>query len=569
MLGRCLGKVPNNANEDCIARRFMIFEKLEFMASTKDASEPPVLHPSSITIFIGPNNGGKSTALRELHAGIAHSDMTSNKIFSKIEIDIGDDNDLKEKTSVLTSKDPNNIGFYSIGRRQNNTSIQKSTIDGIMQAPRMAQYAFVIRSIVLPNFVINLSGENRLSLASPFAGETLTDRPRSTIGTIFQDDCLRQKLSQLIHEAFGKYLVINPTNLGQLAYHLSERRPDLGVERSLSRDAIDFFQNSEPVHESSDGTKAFVGIMAEVLAGSNDILFIDEPEAFLHPSLSYTLGREVAKSISVGKQLFAATHSPSFLMGCLSSGMNVNVVRIARTSTGPTVNILDQKSLSEMMTDPLLRSTSVVQGLFHDNVIVVEGDSDRAFYEECNSRLREIGRGIKNPLFLSSHNKQVSPIIVKALRNAGVVAASILDIDWIKEDGTIQARYFYGFGVPAYSRHSMGLMRGEVRKGLEAASKNYKRDGGINCLEEERRQSARDFFEFMTRYGVFTVLNGELESWLSRSGVSRNKQGWLERIFAEMGDTRQPTLFGTPDDTDVWQFLDSLGLWFRDSLRKN
>jgi predicted ATP-dependent endonuclease of OLD family len=42
----------------------------------------------------------------------------------------------------------------------------------------------------------------------------------------------------------------------------------------------------------SDGVRAFTGIITEVIAGDPNILLIDEPEAFLHPSLAYKLGKE-------------------------------------------------------------------------------------------------------------------------------------------------------------------------------------------------------------------------------------------------------------------------------------
>ena len=66
--------------------------------------------------------------------------------------------------------------------------------------------------------------------------------------------------------------------------------------------------------------KAFVGIIAEVMAGDPDIIFIDEPEAFLHPSLQYLLGQQIAANSSSSKQVYAATHSPSFLLGCALQG---------------------------------------------------------------------------------------------------------------------------------------------------------------------------------------------------------------------------------------------------------
>ena len=68
--------------------------------------------------------------------------------------------------------------------------------------------------------------------------------------------------------------------------------------------------------------------------------------------------------------------------------------------------------------------------------MVCEADADRAFYEEINRRLTASGLGhVKDALFLNAVNKQTIRRIVKPLRQMGVPAVAVVDLDILKKDG--------------------------------------------------------------------------------------------------------------------------------------
>jgi len=81
------------------------------------------------------------------------------------------------------------------------------------------------------------------------------------------------------------------------------------------------------------------------------------------------------------------------------------------------------------MQDPLLRSTKTLESLFHNAVVVTESDTDRAFYDEVNHRLETDNRGINQCLFLNAQNKQTISRILKPLRDIGVPAVGMPDLD--------------------------------------------------------------------------------------------------------------------------------------------
>ncbi|RYF38084.1 MAG: ATP-binding protein, partial [Cytophagaceae bacterium] len=350
----------------------------------------------------------------------------------------------------------------------------------------------------LKYFFINLSGTGRLGLAKASAAEPVGSIPTSTIAALLSNDEARAVLSDLVLKAFGQYLVIDPTQMTQLRYMLSKSAPCGNIERHLTDEAVAFFAMAEPLEEASDGTKAFVGIAAEIIAGDPDVIVVDEPEAFLHPSLAFLLGRYVAGHIQNDKQLYVATHSSAFLLGSVLSGASVDVVRLTYRSGNATARHLSAERLKQLMIDPLFRSAGAVSALFYESAVITEGDSDRAFYDEINNRLQSHGdRGLGHNTFLNAHNKQTAVNLVVPLRQVGIPAAMILDLDWLKEDGQVWERYFSALGAPAGLRDGFAATRRYIRNKLFEQNPNYKTQGGVAVLSSSDQMVANDFLDNM------------------------------------------------------------------------
>src|SRR5207248_10030214 len=112
-------------------------------------------------------------------------------------------------------------------------------------------------------------------------------------------------------------------------------------------------------------------------------------------------------------------------------GAPVNIIRLTYRGGVATARVLRNDDLLKLMRNPLLRSTGVLNGLFYEFVVVTESDSDRAFYQEINERLLRFNPelGIPNCLFLNAQNKQTVRSIIRPLRELGIPAAGIVDID--------------------------------------------------------------------------------------------------------------------------------------------
>ena len=321
----------------------------------------------------------------------------------------------------------------------------------------------------------------------------------------------------------------------------------------------------------SDGVKAFTGLLVQLYAGDPKIIAIDEPEAFLHPSLAFKLAKELAKAASIeGKHVFAATHSPQFVMGAVLSGAKTNIVRLTYENGIGTARLLHSDDMTTLMQDPLLRSAGVLSGLFYNFVIVCEADADRAFYQEINERLlaADDSRGIPNALFLNADNKQTISKIVEPLRRLGIPCASIIDLDIVKDGGDEWTRHLRACNIPASEHQPYGTRRARVLDTLRAKDADFKSSGGINLLSGADHEAAENLFVDLAGYGLFVVQRGEVENWLTDLEVPRSKHSWLRSIFEKMGSDPTSPDYVKPKTGDVWDFMGQVRTWLVDPQRR-
>lgn len=419
---------------------------------------------------------------------------------------------------------------------------------------------------------MRLDGTNRLNLLNEQTAGDLQATPTNHLSHLFINDDLRKELRRIIFEAFGKYYVIDPTNVGKLRVRLSDTEPKSEKEeKSWENEAINFHKKATLIDEASDGVKAFSGILTTLLAGDPKITLIDEPEAFLHPSLSDKLGKEIGKSLrNSKKRLLVATHSSSFLMGCIQSGAPLNIVRLTFKNGVPTSRILPKDKILKLMRNPLLRSTGVLNGLFFESVIVTEADSDRAFYQEINERLLfdNDKRGINNCLIINAQNKQTVWDIVRPLRELGIPAVGIVDIDVLKEGGQVFTKLLEGSFIPELNHQPYHSQRKSLYDKLNATGKNWKIEGGIDLLSGDDKEACSNFLDQLKEYGAFIIKKGELESWLKNLRGSGHGLKWLIDIFSKMGENPDSADFIKPKNDDVWNFVGEIKSWIENVNRK-
>ncbi|PYG48739.1 putative AbiEii toxin of type IV toxin-antitoxin system [Pantoea sp. AG1095] len=558
-----------------------MLERLLFNAGSNPASSVPLsVDLTPLTIFVGPNNSGKSRALIEIETQLKAHHFTKGHVINQVFIkktprDVAI-RELKELEIKPQADERVYDGHIIISRLNiqngglSRLNIPLSNILSEFENPNANNKNYLNQYYAM--FTLRLDGRSRLSLTSDQGAGDLQSAPSNNLMYLFKNDDLRAELRNIIYSAFDKYFVIDPTNIGMLRIRLSQEPPENDkVERGWDEESVDFHSKARLISEFSDGVNAFTGMMISLIAGSPKVTLIDEPEAFLHPSLCSKLGKEISRVCAhSNKNVFISTHSANFLMGCVQSKVPMNIVRLTYDGTQGTSRLLTKEQLTPLMRNPLLRSIGVLNALFYNFVIVTEADADRAFYQEINERLLAAGdpRGIEGCLFLNAQNKQTVWDIIKPLRELGIPSVGIVDIDVLKEGGAVWKKPMDGAYIPVIRHEPMNNQRAALLKAFNETGLNMKTQGGINILSKEQKEACGDFFNSLSDYGVFIVPCGEIESWLTKLDICRNKGSWLTNIFERMGDDPSEASYVSPTDDDVWDFIGAIKEWLSNPSRK-
>jgi len=533
-------------------------------------------HRYACYCICGANNSGKSRVLTEIERYCRGGEKDKGDVILE-ELTFSGLDDLHASTAIERLRQPAEPGEVISadhlwvgsrhGRRQ---AVPLADLKQYIRRPSGNTKLFC--EWFLTHKTLILDGRNRINLIGEQSAGDLQRPAYSSLQVLFRDHSKRHEVRRIIFEAFARYFVVDPTHLGQFRIRLSDRPPHDDMEEcGIHGDAVRFHASAEPIEQASDGVKAFTGIITEVMAGDPSIILIDEPEAFLHPSLASKLGYEVSRAaLASDKRVFVSTHSPQFVMGCIQSGAPITIVRLTYRGGVATARVLPSTDILELMRHPLLRSTGVLSGLFYEFIVVTESDTDRALYQEVNERLLQMKPewGIPNCLFINAQNKQTVQTLIRPLRQLGIPAAGILDVDVLKDGGRNWTNLLSSASVPFLSHNSLAAMRAAVKFAMDTTGREMKRHGGLQILQPNDREAAHNLLALLSEYGVFVVPGGELESWLKFLGVTGHGPEWLIAVFERMGEDPLSPDYVRPSDDDVWKFLSRVKIWLLDANRR-
>ena len=406
-----------------------------------------------------------------------------------------------------------------------------------------------------------LDGKTRLAIVDDKTYQGIAvEKSNNVFEALRKDRNLKSRLQKYVKVVLpGKFFALWNPQPSQLRAYICDIEPADDIEYYDSPDAANFFnQNASPLVNYSDGIKAFLGILINVIADGKQQFLIDEPEAFLHPNLCFKLGQILAEIANESDNLcFCATHSPYFLKGCLSQTPNeVSVTRFEYEKEPGKANTLTTDDLMSVIQDPLLNNIGVTEGLFHSRVVVVEGDSDRAFYTEINHRLIANGYdGIRDCVFVNAQNKQTIAKVLGLFRRASIPCAAISDIDVFKDGRTNFSNILDSLSITGATAKSISNLRSDINQFLKSAAlaeaaddkitfeqlsqemkqaqeeeksarefignlrgktkpPDYKCLGGLKLLKSEQLKDAENLIEQLEKAGWFVLRHGEVEDWL-------------------------------------------------------
>lgn len=573
-------RVGSTGDRTCKLERML--DRIQLRFGPHPGAKPSTIELSPVTVFVGPNNSGKSLVFREIeqfiNTGGGQNHSIVDRIFAK-RLDPEEVSRLIEGREIEDTPGAVTAGRTLVAKSDPTSAqvthrrIEKGKVLQIFQSlsgdgPINHTREMLWQSDILPQFVslytVRLDGKSRFALTDGRQSGNFLGAPQNHLMALFQNDEAREELREATDDAFGLHAVLDPHSHGNLRIRMSDRPPaDPSEEQNWDARSRAFHMAATEIERFSDGVKAFTGLIAAVLSNDFRVIMVDEPDAFLHPTLARKLGsRLAALALDRGGNVLAATHSPEFLMGCVEAG-DVNVVRLTYRREVPSARTLAASDLREMMRDPLLRSTGVLSALFYEGAVVCEADADRAFYQEVNYRLvdSESG-GTDGSIFLNAQNWQTIRKIVRPLRIMGIPAAAIVDLDVIGKNADFKELMKAAL-VPQGLVDTWGVLRGQVERAFRDHEVDMKK-GGIVGLPAQDREVAHNLLDGLAQYGIFVVPLGELESWLRMLGERPPKHEWVPKVFELM--SADPKRF-KPQEGDVWAFIREVAGWIGDPNR--
>ncbi len=388
----------------------------------------------NLTVLLGPNNAGKSRALRDILDAITSVPTTPavvkgvhyNKPATVAEVIAA--YPLKEVATRVGQRkfrglNPNLISEYQI-------EVPVEIFDDKSFDTELRRRSFEQTFSRL--MVANLTTESRLVLVKRWP--PFPDRPNPTeklVNSLLYDlvyaaPATKNLLRAQLKSAFDSDVFVDYTALTDVLLRVGPDFSYVSPDPSVSHEELKAFDS---IDEQGDGMRAFLGIIAAMCAINRNVWLIDEPEAFLHPPQAFRIGAFLAEQARQNRQIVVATHSVDVLRGIIHSTRNVDIVRLDRSTGTTLIRRLDANRLREIVDDPLMTSARVLDGLFYSAAVVTEADADSRFYHAVSAK--------RNPTldvhFVNADNKQTVSRIIRLYKDMGVRSAGIVDIDVVND----------------------------------------------------------------------------------------------------------------------------------------
>lgn len=522
------------------------------------------LPPHGVTAFVGGNNVGKSTILRE--------------ILNQVSIEPG----MPEPTGkVLDAVKVSLTGTAEDAvqwmRQHYPLTVQPSGIEGFVNPGQpalivppqsvSAYWGETGRLGVLASYMIHYS--EPLTRAQVVQGTQIRasiDDPAAHPFHKLQDDPdLLDAVSNICVDLFRKPLTLDRLSLTTVLRVGAVSIPAPPIDR-VTREYRDAVASLPPLSEQGEGMKSLLGLLLPVITSTYQVVVIDEPEAFLHPPQAFELGKLLAQIAARRKvQILASTHDRNFLAGLLAGASPVTIIRLERRADVTTAAQLAPDDVSRLWTDPVLRYSNVLDGIFHRAVVVAEADPDCRFYSAALDGMDaddKISIPPSEVHFVPAGGKDGMAKIVRALRAVRVLVVASPDLDILDNPEKLKRL------VEAYEGEWEDFL-GEYRTATAElmATPTEATCGDVlallnshlgpiqdNAWTNEVRQSLRPILRTaesklrrLKRYGM-QAFSGQsavaAESLLTRLealGICPVRAGELERLAPTLGVSKGPT----------------------------
>ena len=513
------------------------------------------LQSSGVTVIVGANNAGKSTILKESFDLLSHRHYLPAS--PRVSVDSLTLQRMGSAADVIAWLGMN-AHFVAQGR---DAGFRRE--DTEMVRPDMVAQAWDSEPNTLgqlsPFLAFYGNAQGRFNIGGAVEKrESVEDPPLHPLHYLEDSRSLFGRVNGVSKDVFGATLTLDP--LGRtVKLRVGEIKSEIPRLDEVTSEFRAEMASLRPLDEQGDGMRSLMGQLLPVVTGAYRVVILDEPEAFLHPPQAHALGVELGKlAIENGVQILIATHDRALLTGLLDSQVDVSVVRLARQEGAPNARRLDAQQLRQLWSDPVLKYTNVLDGLFHRLVVVAEAEGDCAYLAaalDCQGR----GKGplpLNEVLFVPTGGKDGMAKVCHALTAVGVPVVVAPDLDMLSDLKKLKLLVeSVGGEWTEELEKAWYTATGTIRAAREPASIGHVLDAINNALQEKRtevystaikdevlahlRTSGSPWLE-VKQHGLsmfkgqeFTAVKVLLEA-LESVGVVLVREGELERLAPEV-----------------------------------
>lgn len=556
--------------------------------------------PGRINVFVGANNCGKTQLLKDMLGYITGS-KTSSVILDEMDVTYPD-----------TWEEFNGSYEMKIAETAQGKQLRliSPTLDADPSGPTMTDLIKSLEHLLKTNkalfrsntgagMVTYLNTDNRLRLAmSQAVQKDLQNRgPKNVLEALYVAGIESTlKVRECIKRIFNTDVYLDTSNLGMIQYRVGT---DFSPIPENSQAAYKELIQYPLLDGQGDGLRSVLGMVSALISTKKPIILLDEPEAFLHPPQALQLGEIISDLVSESQQIFIATHSADFLRGLIGTSKDAVIVRIERSpNDDANARVLDSDTLNQIITDPLLSSSRVLEGMFYKGVVATEADADAVFYQRLFQKI-----GASDEIhFVNAHNKQTLKKIINPYQKLGIKFAMIADADVIRDTRefkdilevspdkqlTEQILSNREIILAYFRRKSKYALLSELQANtlsfasqqlpdehakteeIEKAYANFRstlkklreesdeladlKKRGYAALPSDEANAFDRMWQACAQIGLFIVRVGELESWLVDYGIERtsNKSRWITTALGKVFDLEYDA------EKEIWSFVDAL-----------
>lgn len=224
---------------------------------------------TGVVLFVGPNNAGKSRALRDI-VGHARGGGFSGKVVTTTEfIKQGSSEDaLSWASANLTEVVKDGV-----------TRVHVSGLGEVQSSDFAQRWSNTDLGYLTDTFFLHADGTTRLTAGNAVGNiDFRAQFPTNPIQRAARDPRLEREFCDISESAFGLSLTVDRFAGSVIPLRMGPRPTFDHTDGVPSSDYLEALGSLPTLEEQGDGARSFLGLMTQLIAGRHQVLLIDEEE---------------------------------------------------------------------------------------------------------------------------------------------------------------------------------------------------------------------------------------------------------------------------------------------------